>query len=764
MQKPKLSTIELIFVIVAASTIFAVTFQQMSTAGILPGNDPAVHLLKSKQIVIDERVSYTEIAWYPPVFHTILATLQIFAGTLDVIAAAFILKMLIATLNVLLLLSTYLIARKLFGTSIAVFSALFTIISVPLFEMVFWGGYANFLGLAYIAFIFYIMVKDFKILTKTFLLFLGTFTLVLSHQLSTFVFVLMFVPTFLASTIGSRKKFIVFLAIIVGGGLAMLVWYAKIIIDHAGLIIDYIFASGAESFYHISSVSYYGLNKNLGITLFLATAGIPLTFLLIKKRRAPKSSLLTIFWLAIPFLISQSYLVGIYLPYHRFVYFFATPLVILSAVTVYSVTELPALLKSKLIPKLPRKREFLVAAKLFAIALMLILFTVQASTFLERIAEYPEFYERAPISIYKSGIWVNQHSTPDETMVVPISPGSWFSIFSDRHTSEETDPLYYRNVVAETVLYSFYEMENSRTLTHEYNLASPNSGQELSVAVYRIWQEVFTVPNKHVKVTYLNSSGEMEPIFLSETVETIYWTQKSAECSQLVSEYTHELFTAKKVVTFSSNSSVIDIVWKIEAHQDLPNAILGMSNYLEPSLNFTEAFIPGVLEWQNPWDNPSMVEPENRWAVVEGPSEMLDENVVAILDAENGILAVFELGESLEWFNIGALANRFVDTLRLNYALGNLTSGESSEVSLAILVYAFESNEVERLSTSDFMQQYDSDTDLPVQYRDYLTFIEENNIKFVVVDTQHSPSNKEASPDLDVVYNNGRTVVYATKK
>jgi hypothetical protein len=62
------------------------------------------------------------------------------------------------------------------------------------------------------------------------------------------------------------------------------------------------------------------------------------------------------------------------------------------------------------------------------------------------------------------------------------------------------------------------------------------------------------------------------------------------------------------------------------------------------------------------------------------------------------------------------------------------------------------------------MQQYDSDTDLPVQYRDYLTFIEENNIKFVVVDTQHSPSNKEASPDLDVVYNNGRTVVYATKK
>ena len=63
--------------------------------------------------------------------------------------------------------------------------------------------------------------------------------------------------------LGSRKKFMAFLAIIVGGGLALLAWYAKIIIDHAGLIIDYIFASGAESFYHISSVSGYGLTKNL---------------------------------------------------------------------------------------------------------------------------------------------------------------------------------------------------------------------------------------------------------------------------------------------------------------------------------------------------------------------------------------------------------------------------------------------------------------------------------------------------------------------
>ncbi|PVX25535.1 MAG: hypothetical protein CW716_07800, partial [Candidatus Bathyarchaeum sp.] len=123
MQKMKLSTIELIFVLIAATSLFFATVHQMSISGILPGNDPAVHLGKAKQIVMDEKVSYSEVAWYPPLFHTVVAMLQIFAGTLDVMASAFILKLLIATFYVLIMLSTYLLSRKLFGTGVAVVSA-----------------------------------------------------------------------------------------------------------------------------------------------------------------------------------------------------------------------------------------------------------------------------------------------------------------------------------------------------------------------------------------------------------------------------------------------------------------------------------------------------------------------------------------------------------------------------------------------------------------------------------------------------------------
>ena len=66
MQKLRLSTSELVFVVIASVTLFAVTIHQMSTSGVLPGNDPAVHLGKTTRIVLDEGVSYSEVSWYPP--------------------------------------------------------------------------------------------------------------------------------------------------------------------------------------------------------------------------------------------------------------------------------------------------------------------------------------------------------------------------------------------------------------------------------------------------------------------------------------------------------------------------------------------------------------------------------------------------------------------------------------------------------------------------------------------------------------------------
>ena len=540
MQKLRLSTCELVFVLIASITLFAITVHQMSTSGVLPGNDPAVHLGKTTRIVLDEGVSYSEVSWYPPLFHTIVAMLQIFAGSLDVMVAAFLIKLLIATLNVLILLVTYLLSRKFFGTGVAVSSTVFTILSIPLFEMIFWGGYANFLGLAYTALILYIMNKNLKTSTKIVLLFLGAAIIGLTHSLVTFVFVLLFIPAFLVSTIGAKRRLLIFFAVFVGGGLALLAWYARIIIEYADMIVEHLFFSMEENIYNISAVTFDSLLKNFGATLFLASAGIPLTFILLKKKLAPKSSLLIIFWFAVPFFLSQLYIFEVYLPYHRFVYFLATPIAILSGVTVYYITKTAyTLLESKVGPKIGKQSTRVKVTKIFTVAIIFSLFFVQAVDFVRITKAYPEFYERAPISSYKAGIWLKQHSSPDGIVITTRSPGSWLYVFSDHNTTQETDPLYSRSIVAEAILYSFHEIENSLTLTREFDPVSSSAGQAIYASVFHIWTEALAIPNERVTFVYLDFLGDEVQIPLSETTETIYWKQNTTEKAQLVSEYVH---------------------------------------------------------------------------------------------------------------------------------------------------------------------------------------------------------------------------------
>jgi hypothetical protein len=149
---------------------------------------------------------------------------------------------------------------------------------------------------------------------------------------------------------------------------------------------------------------------------------------------------------------------------------------------------------------------------------------------------------------------------------------------------------------------------------------------------------------------------------------------------------------------------------------------------------------------------------------VEDVAQHLRGNVAAVLDTKNGILAAVEFNQIPDVFSIGALTNRFIDAIRLTYDFGNLEAGEKGEVSFKVLLYAFQAQEVKRMDASELMQRYDMNTVLPVKQRDFNTYIDEYNIKFVAVDTQQVPSNKPATPDLDRIYDNGRAVVYTTKK
>jgi len=753
---------ELVFVFLAVLTLFLITVHQMSMDGILPGNDPAVHLGKAKTIIIDKGVNYSEIVWYPPLFHVFLAVLLLFVGTADVVVASLVLKFVVATINVLVLLSTYLLARRLLGRGVAVASAVFTILSVPLFEMICWGGYANFLGIAYIALIFYIMNTNYWPYVKALLLFLVTFALVLTHQLATFVFLLVFVLAFFIGTIRSRKKFLTFLAVVLGGGLAILAWYAEVMLRYFSVLISHPFFEIKEYVYRIPYVSLNSLIKVFGAILFLAFAGIPLTFVLLRRRKALSAYPLLILWLAVPFFLSQSYLFGLYVPYERFIYFFATPTAIFGGAIVYNLAKSPAFIASNFSSKMEKKRKVLNIAHVVTLVMLVIFFSFQCFLFLQRLQGLPQYYEVSGIAGYDAGKWLKQYSISDGAVVVSEKPGTWLGVISDHKTVEETNPLLGRNVVAEAVLYLFYEMENTRVLTREYTSGDSISGQVMYVSVYNIWTKVLSIPDDYVYVNSTDIYGKSTVVSLSENAKKTYWMQRSVNESQLVSEYFHDLFTLEKVVTVHGESSKVDLAWRFTARQDLADIELKVFSFTEPSLNFREAFVPGVLEWQNPWDKPSFNLGDN-WAVVECPPNNLGGNIAATLDVENGVLVVFEFDDFPDWFSIGALGNRFIDALRVGYEFGNFTQGESREISFSALLYSFESRDIERWAQDGLKQLLDSKTNLPVQGRDFLAYIKEYNIEFVVIDSQQLLLNVESSPILDRVYANDKFAIYAIR-
>jgi hypothetical protein len=478
------------------------------------------------------------------------------------------------------------------------------------------------------------------------------------------------------------------------------------------------------------------------------------------------ASILIFAWISIPFLLSQSYIFGLYLPYIRFVYFFATPIAILTGTFTYSLTKIPAILEIKMSQNNKRKKIIQKATKVFGLVLLISLFILQGTFFLQRTETYPEFYERSAISSYNSALWIKQNSSPNGTMVSSRSPGSWLYILSERNTTQETNPHYFRDAIAESILYSFYEMHNTRTLIQEYTSASPAAGQEMHIAVNNIWKRCISIPNANAIVIYVDPFGDDIEISLSETEENIYWTTTTKEKTQLVSEYSHKLFKVTKLVTFSSNSSIVNIDWVLEANKNLGNVKLSIANFMDLSFNFKKALVPSVLEWQNPWENATYVNKEDLWAIIEGDFDMIKGNVIAILDSNNQILGVFDFHDTPDLFTIGALKNQLIDLLTVKYEFGHLRSGQKKEISFSTLLCTSDFEDINQYEASELIQQYDSTTELKIEQIDFPTYIEEYDIKLVVVDTkpQQVLSEREASPDLDRIYHNGRTIVYTTKR
>jgi hypothetical protein len=572
----------------------------------------------------------------------------------------------------------------------------------------------------------------------------------------------LFLPVFLVGSVRARKEILILLGVIVAGGLAALAWYSEMILQYSDILIYHVFFGVEQYAYRIPYVNLESFAKWFGVTLLFALMGIPLAFFTFKKRKMLKVYSQLILWMAVPFFLSQSYLFGLYLPYERFVYFLATPIALFAGAAVFRLAEASSFLASRFFSKRIRKPFMSRDPRIVALAVLVVLIASQAFLSIQRFQAFSQEYEVSGRAGYEVGNWLKQFPFSNGSGVISAKPGNWIQIVSGRTTIEETNPIYGRNAVAEAVLNQFYEIENGETLTREYVYAGANSGQAMYVLRYGIWKEVLSLTDSDVYVIYENATHNGVVVTPSETVKRTYWSLKSANEVQITSEYSHSLFTLEKLVTVNRESLMVHQAWRFKAHQNLVGVKLRVFNIIEPSLDFKVALVPGVLDWQNPWDKPSRTDLIGNWAVTECPPFNLTDNVAAVLDEENELLAAFEFADQPAWFNVGALGNQIIDAVRMEYELGNLTFSDSQEVAFSVFVSSFQTNPLERptiLELKQILHSPTSQTPSSIQTRDFLTYIEEYNVDFMVIDVDRFPYKVDLPPTLVLVYDNGKFAV-----
>jgi len=202
------------------------------------------------------------------------------------------------------------------------------------------------------------------------------------------------------------------------------------------------------------------------------------------------------------------------------------------------------------------------------------------------------------------------------------------------------------------------------------------------------------------------------------------------------------------------------VTWELNAlEKDLNYANLYLSYYFDEELSFTKAYVPGLLNWQSPWDNASKVA-EGSWAITGFHGKNMTGDVVSGVDVKNGVAFGVKFLDLPDFGNLGALGNGNLDAIRFQYQLYKVDAHSSYSVSYQVLAFAGSSYpEMEDLTQMNSLFDLKVEEGLAVKARNFASIIEENYVCFIVYDSAEFHTDLLRSRWLQLVYSNNGFVV-----
>ena len=749
-------------VILAVFSVFVLVlfFSLLSMNGLVLGNDPAVHIERTYMFLETGSIPLGDIAWYPPLYHILLASFMAFMGVNSIEQMIVLVKFVTAIIDWLLILSVYLFAGKFFGRKVGILASILMLFLFPLYEINFWGGYPTLLSLSFMILLFLYLSIEKKLLAGNLFIFLFAFSLVLSHQLTALLSFLIVVPFVLVVAVRSRGRYSkAWIAAIFGGLFAFFLYYAELLIPHLNdILVIHIFAEVRSMVYQIPLVSPYEFAINFGFAFVFSFIGIFLAFGYRTKDKRNFYLLLLLSFL-VPFILSQSYLFGVYLPYQRFVYYLLPSLAIFAAVCLSSIIGFTiSFYRSH---ALRRRRLNFKITTTFIVALLVAMFVFRFGVVYGKVMESSAYYSTSDIKAYDAGSWLRVNYPDAATVVDTKTPGSWFALFSGKSTIAAVDSASGRNDVAETVLHLTYEIENPVTLLRAYDFRGDIS-DESYVSLDTLWKRV-SYSSGDGNFFQCRVNGVDKKTTLSSLNREVFF-DNAGSSKKLTINYFNTEVAINQTILVPNDSYAITVTWTISPLEgQISDAALYLSTFFDLYFSFEDAYVPGVLNWENPWSRPSNSD-GNNWAVVNFTSSTLADNYLGLYDGDEEVLYALNFEELPDWGNVGVLASKQIDAVRFQYNFESIDQNQPVSFIYRVLTFSMSSYpEIEQILDLKGTFTVASLAQFEINTRDYKSLIREKNIEFIIYDKNELDTKIIQCKLIEMVYSNDRYVIFKVK-
>jgi hypothetical protein len=759
LPRDKAQALEVAFATVFSAVILVIFYTLISMNGLVLGNDPAVHLERAQIFLQTGKIPLANLGWTPPLYQILLATLISFTGANSLEQMIFLVKTVAVVIDWLLFFSVYLIGAKFFGRKVGAVAAVLLLMCFPMFEINLWGGYTSVLGISFVVLLLLYLPSAVKSFGYVLVTFMVAFSIVLSHQLAAFVAVIILAPVILVMLIKSRGTYLkALVALVLGGGAAFFLYYVQAMMPYLGGAIEHLFFQQKTTLYQVPATTLNAFMVNFGFIFVVALCGVFVAFFSLKTQKKLTLWLILFLSFLVPFVLAESYVFGLYLPFQWFVYYLTPPFAVFAAAfLVFALGKVSAFyLKYE---KTWRKIR-LQTAVLVLIVLVASVFLFRFGVVYGKISEASVYYSTSDIKGYDAGVWLRNNFPGETTAVVTEVPGFWFRVFSGKTVIAATDPIIERNLISESVLDLSYELEHPQTLVRTYE-AKGDISDESFVSVNDVWNRVSYSSGGGDFISY-RINGVDKQTALSNFTRTI--TFDGGSPPKLAIRCVNDALSITKTISFQNDSYPINVVWDLATvKSEVTDVVLYVSIFFDLSFSFEKAYLPGILNWENPWDKPTMSQ-GHEWATADFSPSTLTSNYVGLYDEKDGVTFALKFAEVPEWGNVGALATRQIDAVRFNYTFDKIPPEHSASFGYEVLTFSKSSNPSVQMPT-DLASLFDVKpaVEFEVKSRDYQDYIRENNIKFIVYDKNQLDTKMAQSKLLELIYSNDRYVIFKIK-